>query len=208
MVRKMAGYRFGRGRVRAAAGSLLRQAPAVLRLFGRLMTDARVSLVDRGLVAAVIAYVISPWDLLPDFLAVIGVVDDLFLIGITLNRLLMRAPVEAVEDHWEGSPDGLESLTAELMAIGDALPSAVRSILHGRVAEGQWGHGYEAEVYEGVDDEDVEWPAAERAARSSATGRGRRGREVARHEFTDAVEDEGEEDEYGAERVDRYRNRL
>jgi uncharacterized membrane protein YkvA (DUF1232 family) len=202
MVRRLGGYRFGRGRVRDAATSLLRQAPAVLRLFGRLMTDARVSMVDRGLVAAVIAYVISPWDLLPDFLAVIGVVDDLFLIGITLNRLLMRAPVEAVEDHWEGTPEGLEALTVELTAIGDALPSAVRSILHGRVAEGQWGHGYESEVGEALDEDDVEWPAAERAARP------RRGRAVARHEFADGVEDEGEDDAYGDERVDRYRNRL
>ena len=208
MARRLGGYRFGRGRVREAAGSLLRQAPAVLRLFGRLMTDARVSLVDRGLVAAVIAYVISPWDLLPDYLAVIGVVDDLFLIGITLNRLLMRAPVDAVEDHWEGTPDGLEALTAELMAIGDALPSAVRSILHGRVAQGQWGHGFESEVYEAGDEEDVEWPAAERSARASGGARPRRGREVARHDFDATVEDEGEEDEYGDDRVDRYRNRL
>ena len=200
------GYRFGRARVRDAATSLLRQAPAVLRLFGRLIADPRVSVVDRGLVAAVIAYVISPWDLVPDFLAVIGVVDDLFLIGVTLNRLLMRAPVEAVEEHWEGTPEGLESLTAELTAIGDALPSAVRSILHGRVAEGQWGHNVESEVYEGADDEDPEWPAADRAARSGAARR--RGREVARHDFDASTVDEGEEDEYGEERVDRYRNRL
>lgn len=206
MRRLAGGYRFGRANVRNAATSLLRQAPSVLRLFGRLMADPRVSLVDRGLVAAVIAYVISPWDLLPDFLAVIGVVDDLFLIGITLNRLLMRAPVEAVEEHWEGTPDGLESLTAELTAIGDALPSAVRSILHGRVAEGQWGHGFESEVYEGADDEDVEWPVAERAARRRGGARG--GREVSPGEFDAVADDADEEDEYGEGRVDRYRNRL
>jgi len=206
MVRRLGGgYRFGRARVREAAGTLLRQAPAVLRLFGRLMTDVRVSIVDKALVGAVIAYVISPWDLIPDFLSVIGVVDDLFLIGVALDRLLMRAPAEAVEEHWEGSPEGLESLTAELTAIGEALPSAIRSILHGRVADGAWGAGYErAEVYEGEED-DIEWPAAERAARSGSRGRGR---EVGRKDFADAVEDEGEDDEYGEERVDRYRNRL
>ena len=204
MARKL-GYRFGRARVREAAASLLRQAPAVLRLFGRLMTDVRVSLVDRGFVAAVLAYVISPWDLIPDFLSIIGVVDDLFLIGIALDRLLMRAPAEAVEDHWEGTPEGLESLTAELQAIGEALPSAVRSILHGRVREGQWGHGFErAAVYEAGDAEDIEWPAAERQAR--AAPRARRGREVARHEFDDELDDD--DDETGEERVERYRSRL
>ena len=205
MARKLGGYRFGRARIREAAGSLMRQAPAVLRLFGRLMTDPRVSIIDRGLVAAVIAYVISPFDLIPDFLAVIGVVDDLFLLGIAMDRLLMRAPAEAVEDHWEGTPEGLESLTAELTAIGEALPSTVRNILYGRVAEGQWGADFQNEVYEGAEDAYVEWPAAEKAAR----GRSRRGREVARHEFDEtASDDEDEDDEYGTDRVDRYRNRL
>ena len=199
------GFKFGRARVREAATSLLRQAPAVLRLFGRLMTDPRVSIIDRGVVAAVIAYVISPFDLIPDYLAVIGVVDDLFLMGVALDRLLMRAPADAVEEHWEGTPEGLESLTAELQAIGDVLPAPIRNVLYGRVAESQWGHGFEpAEVYEA---DDLDWPAGERARHAGrGASRPRRGREVA--SFDDIVEDEGEEDEYGAERVDRYRNRL
>ena len=207
MARKLGGYRFGRSRVREAAGSLLRQAPAVLRLFGRLMTDPRVSLIDRGFVAAVIAYVISPWDLIPDFLSIIGVVDDLFLIGVALDRLLMRAPAEAVEDHWEGDIEGLESLTAELQAIGEALPGPVRSIIYGRVRDDAWGQDFDTEVYEGMDEDGVAWPAGEKAARETRA-RARRGREVARHEFDPAADDDGEGDEYGEERVDRYRNRL
>ena len=203
MVRTL-GYRFGRARVRQAATSLLRQAPAVLRLFGRLMTDARVSTVDRALVGAVIAYVISPWDLIPDFLSIIGVVDDLFLIGISLDRLLMRAPAEVVEEHWEGTTEGLETLTAELQAIGDALPNALRAILHGRVTEGAWGQGFEsAEVYEAGDEgASPTWAPAERATRPArATGR-----EVARHDFDDALDDPDDTD--GGERTARYRSRL
>ena len=196
------GYRFGRMRVRNAATSLLRQAPAVLRLFGRLMTDVRVSVLDRGLVAAVIAYVISPWDLIPDFLSIIGVVDDLFLIGVALDRLLMRAPAEVVEEHWDGTREGLEALTAELQAIGEALPNALRSLLHGRVANGAWGEPGEAsgEVYE------REWPAAERAVGRERAGRRPRGRELAEDAFDDTLDDPSDED--GTERVDRYRRRL
>ena len=202
MARKL-GYRFGRARVRQAATSLLRQAPAVLRLFGRLMTDARVSTIDRALVGAVIAYVISPWDLIPDFLSIIGVVDDLFLIGISLDRLLMRAPAEVVEEHWEGTTEGLETLTAELQAIGEALPNTLRAILHGRVSDGAWGQNFEGpEVYEAAEGE-ATWEPAERAARRRARPTGR---EVARHDFDDALDDD--EDMDGEERVDRYRSRL
>ncbi|HUF12855.1 MAG TPA: YkvA family protein [Longimicrobiales bacterium] len=202
MARKL-GYRFGRARVRQAVGSLLRQAPAVLRLFGRLMTDVRVSTVDRALVGAVIAYVISPWDLVPDFLLIIGVVDDLFLIGIALDRLLMRAPAEAVEEHWEGTSEGLETLTAELQAIGEALPNALRSILHGRVGEGAWGQGLDAEVYEADDGLDTTWAPAERARRRGPVRP--TGREVAPRD----LDDEPFDDDPGGEgRVGRYRSRL
>lgn len=203
MVRKL-GYRFGRARVREAATSLLRQAPAVLRLFGRLMTDARVSTVDRALVAAVIAYVVSPFDLIPDYFALIGVVDDLFLMGVALDRLLMRAPAEVVEEHWNGTPEGLETLTAELQAIGDALPNTLRSILHGRVSEGAWGENFEtAEVYEADEGAEPTWAPAERARRRPARATGR---EVGRHDFDDPLDDD--EDDSGKERVDRYRSRL
>lgn len=192
------GYRFGRARVRNAATSLLRQAPSVLRLFGRLLTDARVSVLDRSLVAGVIAYVISPWDMIPDFLAIIGVVDDLFLMGVALDRLLMRAPAQVVEEHWDGTPDGLRALTMELQAIGEALPNTLRALLHGQVARGAWGYADETagEVYEGE-----AWPPAERAA-----ARGSRGaeREVGRQDLDEAFDEDGGD----GERIRRYRSRL
>lgn len=201
MGRKLS-YRFGRARVRDAATTLLRQAPAVLRLFGRLLTDPRVSVIDRGLVAAVIAYVVSPFDLIPDFLSVIGVIDDLFLMGLALDRLLMRAPAQVVEEHWVGTPEGLDAVTAELQAIGDALPNAIRSVLHGRVADNAWGRSLDAaEVFAAGEAADAGWRPAERAAR-----RAPRGREVASHDFDDALDDD--EDIDGEERVDRYRSRL
>ena len=203
MARKL-GYRFGRARVREAATTLLRQAPAVLRLFGRLMTDRRVSVVDRGLVAAVLAYVISPFDLIPDFLTIIGVVDDLFLMGIALERLLMRAPRDVVEDHWVGTPEGLDALTAELQAIGHALPGPIRSILHGRVGDASWGRSVDAaEVFASGEEAATDWAPAQRAGADGL----RRGVNLGADDFDDMLEDD-DDDDTGAERVDRYRSRL
>lgn len=132
-------YRFGRARVRDAVKAMLREAPAVLKLFGRLMTDARVSGLDRSLVAGVIAYVIAPIDLVPDFLGLIGVVDDLFLVGLALERLLSRAPARVVHEHWTGSREGLLGLTAELQTLGDVLPEPVRRVLLGRMEGEEFG---------------------------------------------------------------------
>ena len=132
-------YRFGRAQMRDAVKTMLKEAPAVLKLFGRLLTDARVSVVDRGLVAAVVAYVIAPIDLIPDFLGLVGVIDDLFLVGIALERLLSRAPARVVHEHWDGSREGLLGLTAELQALGDMLPDGVRRVLLGRMEGDEFG---------------------------------------------------------------------
>ena len=44
--------------------------------------------------AAIVLYVISPIDLIPDFLPVIGVVDDLVLVPLAIRWLLNRLPPE------------------------------------------------------------------------------------------------------------------
>jgi uncharacterized membrane protein YkvA (DUF1232 family) len=44
--------------------------------------------------ALIVAYVISPIDLLPDVLPVIGVVDDLVLVPLAIRWLLNRLPPE------------------------------------------------------------------------------------------------------------------
>ncbi|MDQ3412268.1 MAG: DUF1232 domain-containing protein [Chloroflexota bacterium] len=75
-----------------------------LRLTWRLARDRRVAPVYKLLVPiAILLYVISPIDLIPDFLLGIGQVDDLGLIGIALMitfRLLPRlAPAAVVNQH-------------------------------------------------------------------------------------------------------------
>jgi uncharacterized membrane protein YkvA (DUF1232 family) len=70
--------RLGRKRSRRkSAIQLLRELPNFIKLLVRLLRDARVSKLDRALFAVVIAYVLLPIDLLPDFLGFTGLFDDL-----------------------------------------------------------------------------------------------------------------------------------
>lgn len=192
-------YRFGRAKVKDVVKALLKDAPSVLRLFGKLMTDARVSTIDRALVAGVIAYVISPIDLIPDFLGLIGVIDDLFLIGLALDRLLSRAPARVVHEHWKGSVEGLLGLTAELQALGDAVPGPVRRVLLGSMQGDEFGREAREMLFpDGDGDDDIDAPSRRRGRRRAS-----------RWEI-------GPEDEYddeqghmdSEERVTPYRNRL
>lgn len=61
------------------------------------MRDPRVPWYAKALAAAVVAYAFSPIDLIPDFIPVLGYVDDLLLVplGIALARRLIPAPVMA-----------------------------------------------------------------------------------------------------------------
>ena len=104
------------------------QIPAYVRLLWGLLTDARVSVVDKLLVAGAVAYVISPVDLIPDFIPFLGQVDDLYLVVLALKRLIGRAGMDVLADHWSGDREDLtpSSLDAVLLAAAFFLPVRIR----------------------------------------------------------------------------------
>ena len=85
----------------------IRELPAYLRLLGGLMTDGRVSRMDRLLVLGAIAYIVSPLDLIPDVVPFMGQVDDVFLLVASLQRLVRRAGRRTVMQYWSGHPSAL-----------------------------------------------------------------------------------------------------
>ncbi|GJG85265.1 hypothetical protein tb265_04460 [Gemmatimonadetes bacterium T265] len=116
----------------------IRQLPAYLRLLGGLLLDARVSTLDKALVAGAMAYVISPIDLIPDFIPFIGEVDDVFVMMLALQRLVANAGHDVLLDHWHGDPDELHELNVKEV-LGAAvlfLPGGVRTKLVGMVRRG------------------------------------------------------------------------
>lgn len=130
----MARIRIGRSkRRRATAVKLLRELPNLVKLLVRLLRDARVSRLDRMLFGGVLAYVLLPADLLPDFLGVFGLTDDLFLIGLALNRLFARAGADVLLQHWDGNPRALGYLVEGVEEIGGLLPARIRNALRGFV---------------------------------------------------------------------------
>jgi uncharacterized membrane protein YkvA (DUF1232 family) len=107
---------------------VIKQIPAYLRLLGGLLTDRRVSVLDKLLVAAAIAYIISPIDLLPDFVPFLGEVDDVFLLVLSLQRLIANAGRRVVADYWVGSVADLSAgnLRRVLLAATFFLPRRMR----------------------------------------------------------------------------------
>jgi uncharacterized membrane protein YkvA (DUF1232 family) len=106
----------------------IRQIPSYIRLLIGLFGDRRVSPVDRFLVIAAAAYIISPLDFIPDVIPFLGEVDDVFLLMLSLQRLVERAGYDTLLDHWRGDPRELDhlNLAGIVAAAGFFLPSRLR----------------------------------------------------------------------------------
>jgi len=112
---------------------LLLFIPNLLWLLLGLLRDNRISRADKAILAGTILYVISPLDIIPDFIPFIGQVDDIYLIAISLLRLLNRADRETVRDHWKGSIDIKELVTSISLAAEYFLPRRIKNVLRGRI---------------------------------------------------------------------------
>lgn len=94
------------GVLRELAGFL----PNCVRLVRRLRADPAVP--RRAKVAVVVAglWVLSPIDLIPEFLPVIGPLDDVVVVALALRYAARRVPRETLFAAWDGDPRVLERL--------------------------------------------------------------------------------------------------
>lgn len=80
------------------------------RLLWRVARDPRVPWQAKVVAGGAVAYVASPIDLVPDFLPVVGQLDDLFLLTRALRYLAGAAGYELLHELWPGSEDGFALL--------------------------------------------------------------------------------------------------
>ncbi len=77
--------------------------PEVTRLVRSARADPAMPRQNRLALGAVLLYLRSPIDLLPDLLPGIGTVDDLIIAGVVLRRVARRVGTPALRSHWPGS---------------------------------------------------------------------------------------------------------
>src|SRR5947207_2626096 len=107
--------------------------PNMVMLMGRLLRDARVPTAEKALFLAAIVYVISPLDFIPDVFPFIGQVDDIYVVALTLLRLVNRTDAGIVREHWSGGGD-IVSLADSIAGIAPSLlPKRISRILSSKV---------------------------------------------------------------------------
>lgn len=89
------------------AREALRLIGDVIRLLRRLAADQTLPRGVRVRLVLLLAYLLSPIDLVPDFIPVVGYADDALIVALTLRSVARRAGPQALDRHWPGTPDGL-----------------------------------------------------------------------------------------------------
>lgn len=92
---------------RLTARDLLRLLPDVLRLLRRLAADRTLPRDMRWRLWLMLGYLALPFDLVPDFLPVVGYADDAVVVVLALRSATRRAGMSAVQKHWPGTTEGL-----------------------------------------------------------------------------------------------------
>lgn len=106
----------------ALLAEALRLLPDVLRLIRRLAADPGLPRGVRIRLGALLVYLASPVDLIPDFMPVLGYADDAIIVTAVLRSVVRRAGAGAVRAHWPGTDDGFAVL-ARLTGLPGTTPS-------------------------------------------------------------------------------------
>jgi uncharacterized membrane protein YkvA (DUF1232 family) len=99
--------------------------PNLIRLFGGLLRDARVPLRAKVVLAVASLWLASPIDLIPEFLPLVGSLDDAVVAAIALRFVLGTTDGAVLREHWRGDPATLERLLRLVSWGGRGQPRAL-----------------------------------------------------------------------------------
>lgn len=100
--------------------------PNMAKLLVRLLRDPRVPRRTKLVLGAAVAYIASPVDVIPDFVPVVGLADDLLLMAFAIHHMVEVAGEDVVLEHWDGSRDLLELVRSVLDVASDFVPARIR----------------------------------------------------------------------------------
>ena len=121
--------------------NLLLFLPNMVILCARLMVDSRVPRTERALFAGAVIYAIIPFDFIPDMIPFVGQIDDLFLIAMTVLRLIDRTDDLVVREHWRGGGDIIQLSESVATVAPLLIPRKISRVLLSKVKPTAEGSG-------------------------------------------------------------------
>lgn len=100
-----------------ATRDLLRVLPDVLRLGRSIVADRSVPLDVRLALIGALVWIVSPIDLIPEFIPVIGPLDDVVVAILVLRYARRRLGIGELRRRWSGTDDGFR-MVSRLLGSG------------------------------------------------------------------------------------------
>src|SRR3989441_7627565 len=85
----------------------------------------------KATLAGVAAYLAMPFDLIPDFIPVLGYLDDLVLVILVFDGVVNQIDEAIVAEYWKGDPATLQRLRAMSRRAARVIPGGVKRKLFG-----------------------------------------------------------------------------
>jgi uncharacterized membrane protein YkvA (DUF1232 family) len=95
-------------------GQLVRIVPDVLRLVRELLSDRTVPFGVRLALVGLFAWLVNPIDLIPEFIPVLGPLDDVVVAVLVLRYVRRRLGDDELRRRWPGTPEGYSLLSGIL----------------------------------------------------------------------------------------------
>jgi uncharacterized membrane protein YkvA (DUF1232 family) len=84
--------------------------PNLIRLFSGLLRDRRVPLLAKLVLGIASLWLASPIDLIPEFIPIVGPLDDAIVAALALRFVLRTTDSAVIREHWHGDPVTLERI--------------------------------------------------------------------------------------------------
>ncbi|MEX0865429.1 MAG: YkvA family protein [Acidimicrobiia bacterium] len=103
--------------------------PNIVKLVTRLLRDPRVPRRAKITLGLAAAYTMSPIDLIPEVIPVLGWADDVLVIMFAIDSLIDRAGPEVVTEHWDGPGDILNMVREVVGVSRSVIPKRLASVI-------------------------------------------------------------------------------
>jgi len=110
---------------------LLLALPRLCRMLVSLAADRDVPTAAKVVLAALAVYLVSPIDLVPDFIPWLGYLDDVILAAVVVDGVISFVDRSLLLRYWPGTPASLERVAAVARRLARWVPTRLKARIFG-----------------------------------------------------------------------------
>ena len=109
--------------------------PDIVHLMIKLLVDKEVSSLIKSYILMALVYLISPIDIIPDFIPVAGFIDDLLVSVIILNKIINTVDIQMlykIKTYWAGEDDifvKVKEITSLINELSSQIPKSILNFM-------------------------------------------------------------------------------